>query len=112
MSPARPPDTPLLVLTTFPDEAVARSLADRLLTEKLAACVSLLPNLRSIYRWKGNVESEEEWLGLIKTQSNVYPKLEAQLQQWHPYDTPEILALDVAQGSAAYLEWMAANVAP
>ncbi len=111
MSTHQDPDQALLVLSTFPDESVARSLADRLVQEKLAACVSLLPGVQSIYTWKGETQTDFEWLGLIKIQARTYPELEKRLTEWHPYETPEIIALDIARGSEAYLKWLRASLA-
>ena len=101
-----PNNAALLVLTSFPDEAVAKQIAGRLVEEKLAACVSLLPSVQSIYFWEGAIQHDAEWLGLIKTQASRYRNLEQRILELHPYDTPEILAMDVAAGSAAYLKWI------
>ena len=98
-----------LVLTTCPHETAARELAGALLNERLAACVSIVPGLRSVYRWKGEIEEGTEVLLLIKTAREVYPVLEARIRASHPYELPEIIALDIAAGSAAYLAWVAEN---
>lgn len=101
-----------LVLCTCPDEACARLLASALVDERLAACVNLLPGVSSLFRWQGAVEQANEWLALIKTRSDRYPELEARIQQLHPYDTPEIIALPIIAGSTHYLNWVAAATTP
>ncbi|MCC6302505.1 MAG: divalent-cation tolerance protein CutA [Gammaproteobacteria bacterium] len=98
-----------LVLTTCPHEAAARELARTLLDERLAACVNIVPGLRSLYRWKDGIEEGDEVLLLIKVAKAVYPRLEARIRASHPYELPEIIALDIAAGSAAYLAWIAEN---
>jgi periplasmic divalent cation tolerance protein len=95
----------LAVLTTFPDIAAARSAAETLVTESLAACVQLLPGVESIYRWQGNLERSAEVLAIIKTTPETWPALQTRLRSLHPYDVPEILALPAAQVDEAYLRW-------
>lgn len=98
-----------LVLTTCPHEVAARELAGALLEERLAACINIIPGLRSVYRWKGKLEEGTEVLLLIKAAGAVYPRLEERIRASHPYELPEIIALDIAAGSAAYLAWIAEN---
>lgn len=102
----------LVVLCTFPDEERARQIGALLVERQVAACVNVMPGLRSIYRWEGKVHDEAEALAVIKTTRAAYPALEAVLLEAHPYDTPEVLALPVAAGSEAYLSWVAAGVDP
>jgi periplasmic divalent cation tolerance protein len=80
--------------------------------EHLAACVSILPAMHSVYRWKGNIESASEVLLLIKTGLEQLPALETRLHQLHSYETPEFLVLDVESGSHAYLAWLRASLEP
>ena len=101
----------LLVLTTCPDEATATHIARALLESGLAACITRQP-VRSLYRWQGRIEDEPEVLLLIKTLSHRFADLEMRLKSLHPYDVPEIIALPIAAGSAAYLAWLSAEVAP
>lgn len=96
----------ILVLTTCADEALAESLATALLDQRLAACVSRLPGLRSWYRWEGRVIRDDEILLLIKSRADCYPALEAAILEAHDYEVPEILALPVAAGLPAYLSWL------
>ena len=100
---------PLLVLTNLPDRAAAESLADALITERLAACVNILAPCRSVYRWKGAVQHDEEHPVLIKTSEERYAALEQAIRARHPYELPEIVALPIERGLAAYLDWLAAE---
>jgi len=97
----------LLVLTNLPDRAAAERLAERLIGERLAACVNILAPCRSVYRWKGAVQHEEEHPMLIKTSAGRYPALEKALREGHPYELPEIIAVPVERGLPAYLDWVA-----
>lgn len=100
----------VVVFCTFPDQEVARQIGTALVERQLAACVNLLPGVESIYRWQGQVHRDPEVLALIKTTAGAYPALEATLRDLHPYEVPEVLALPVLAGSAAYLAWVAAGV--
>jgi periplasmic divalent cation tolerance protein len=99
----------LLVFTNLPDRASAERLADLLLEQRLAACVNILAPCRSVYRWKGAVQHEEEHPMLIKTSAECYGALEQALRQGHPYELPEIIAVPIEQGLPAYLDWVAAE---
>lgn len=97
------------MLCTVPNESTAESLARALLEAGLAACVNIVPGVRSLYRWQGKIEDDRELLLVIKTQVARYAELEQCIRALHPYQTPEVLAFDVAQGSAAYLAWLTAE---
>lgn len=99
----------LIVLTCLPDRASAEMLAADLVENRLAACVNILQPCRSIYRWKGAVESAEEVPLLIKTTETRYPALEAAIRERHPYEVPEIVAVPVENGLQDYLAWLAAE---
>jgi periplasmic divalent cation tolerance protein len=99
----------LLVLTNLPDRAAAERLADALIEQRLAACVNLLAPCRSVYRWKGALQRDEEHPMLIKTTSERYPALEAAIRAGHPYELPEIIAVPIERGLQAYLDWVAAE---
>lgn len=99
----------LLVLTNCPDETVANTIARAVIEEKLAACVNILPRVQSVYRWQGSVESASEVPLLIKTAASAYPALERRIAELHPYELPEIIALPIAHGLPAYLNWLAAE---
>jgi len=102
----------MMVLTTLPGADAAAELAKALVGEKLAACANILPALRSIYRWQGKIQDDNEVLVLLKTRRSLYGKLEARILELHPYDVPEVLAFDVAQGQKAYLEWLTRETNP
>ena len=101
--------SPLIVLCTCPDLATAERIAETVVGERLAACVNIAPGLTSIYRWEGQIQRDAELLLLIKTRQEVYPLLEARIRQLHPYQIPEIIALPIQTGAAAYLDWIARN---
>lgn len=102
----------LACFTTCPDAAVAERIARAFVEDRLAACVNLLPGVRSIYRWDGAVVADDEVLLMIKTTSAQLPALRARLVALHPYEVPELIALSVADGLPAYLHWIADAVAP
>jgi periplasmic divalent cation tolerance protein len=99
----------LLVLTNLPDRAAAERLADMLVADNLAACVNILAPCRSVYRWKGAVQHDEEHPMLIKTSAVRYAALEQALRAGHPYELPEIIAVPIERGLPAYLDWVAAE---
>ncbi|WP_341876575.1 divalent-cation tolerance protein CutA [Defluviitalea saccharophila] len=94
-----------IVLTTFENEQQAKPVIDEIIRCKLAACVQEI-KIKSHYTWKGELFHEDEDLVLLKTRKELYPELEKKLLEIHPYDTPEILFVDVESGSAAYLAWI------
>jgi len=102
----------LLVLTNLPDRAAAEKLADALVEKRVAACVNILAPCRSVYRWKGAVQREEEHPMLIKTTAGRYPALEAAIRAGHPYELPEIIAVPIGRGLPAYLEWVVSETKP
>ena len=95
-----------LVFCTFPDAAVARQIGTALVGKQLAACVNLLPGIESVYRWQGKVESAAEVLGIFKTSEAVFPEFERELTAMHPYDVPEIVAVQATAVSDAYASWL------
>jgi periplasmic divalent cation tolerance protein len=99
----------IVVLTNVPDRAVARKIADALVERRLAACVNILAECTSVYRWKGVVETASEVPLLIKTRDDIFDDVEAAIRALHPYELPEIIALPVAHGSLEYLEWVNAQ---
>ena len=100
----------MIVLTTLGADADAAALARTLVEERLAACVNVLPEMTSIYRWKGAVEQDRERQLVIKTTGERVAALEARIRQLHTYDVPEFLVLPVAGGSKAYLNWLRESV--
>jgi periplasmic divalent cation tolerance protein len=96
----------LTVLCTCPNSIEAAKLAAGLVESELAACVNILPEIRSIYRWQGDLHNDEEVLMIAKTTRQAYSRVEKWLIEHHPYDVPEILAIPVQAGSSSYLEWV------
>lgn len=99
-----------LVLNTCPDEQTARNLARGLVETGLATCVNLVPGLTSIYRWEGRLHEGQEWLLLIKTTAERMDAIQSWITERHPYRLAEIIALPLAGGLPAYLEWIAQGV--
>lgn len=102
----------LLCLCTCPDAATARSLAERLVDERLCACVNLLPGAVSIYRWQGQREEAQETVLMIKTTTQAWPRLQQRVQALHPHDVPELIAVPVEHGLPAYLQWVRSESGP
>jgi periplasmic divalent cation tolerance protein len=100
----------VVVLTTFGSREKALEVAHVLVDEQLAACVNVLGEARSIYRWKGNVEEENEVLCLLKTTQARFEALRARLVSLHPYEVPEVIALPVAAAHPAYFDWLVSAV--
>lgn len=101
------PPAVLLCFCTCPEAYTAERIATTLVEERLAACVNLLPGLRSVYRWQGQVEATDEVLLLIKTSAEAYLPLQDRLRELHPYELPELVAVEPALGLPAYLQWVA-----
>jgi periplasmic divalent cation tolerance protein len=101
-----------LVLCTCPDQESANQIAERLVGDRLAACVSLLPGLTSVYRWQGAIQRETEVLLMIKTVAGQFAALAATLREIHPYVVPEIIALPITEGLDDYLNWMTTCTQP
>ena len=100
----------LLVVSTFPDMPTARQIGTKLVSQQLAACVNLVPSVESIYEWENEVKQESEVIGIIKTTEQAYSKLESRLNELHPYEVPEIVALSPENGLPAYLKWVDTQV--
>jgi periplasmic divalent cation tolerance protein len=100
-----------VVLVTAPSDR-AEGLAKSLVEQRLAACVNVLPSVRSFYHWDGKLESGSESLLMIKTTADGYAALEAGVRRLHPYDVPEVIGLPVSQAFAPYAAWVRDNVGP
>ena len=98
-----------VVLVTVPDIKTAQNLSLNLVERKLAACVNMISNISSVYRWKDKIEQSQECLLLIKTKSTLVPDLGEFVKQNHPYSTPEIISLPIQDGLESYLDWLGAN---
>jgi periplasmic divalent cation tolerance protein len=102
----------LIVLVTVPDGDRADQLADTLVGERLAACVNIVGPIRSVYRWQGEVCRDDELLLVVKTTRERYAALEALVLELHPYQTPEVIAVPIEAGAAAYRAWIRAETEP
>ena len=101
-----------LVLCTAPDSAATRELVSTLVAERLVACGNIIPGVTSIYRWQGAIEQAGEALIVFKTTEEAWPRLRERVQQLHPYDVPELLLLDLADGHVPYLNWVEESTHP
>ena len=101
-----------VVLCTVGDPDAAEGIATALVERRLAACVNVVPGVRSIYRWKGRIEKDEERLLVIKTTGERLEELRAAIVERHPYEVPEVVALEVTGGHAPYLDWVVESCAP
>lgn len=102
----------VLILTTWPADRDAAPFARALVEERLAACVNVLPPMSSVYRWQGAVEEAAERQVIIKTTAARAEAVAARVHALHPYDVPELLVVTLAQGSAAYLDWLGESTEP
>lgn len=103
-------ERPLLVITNCPNADVAQAIARHLVDDRLAACVNVLAPCLSIYRWQDQRCEDDEVPMLIKTTASLYPAVEAAIRKHHPFEVPEVIALDIAQGLPAYLSWVSSQV--
>ena len=101
--------TALIVITNTPDRDVASRIAHALVERKLAACVNILAQCTSVYRWQGKLETATEVPLLIKTRAALYEEVEAAIKSLHPYELPEIVAVPIERGLPEYLDWVAAQ---
>jgi periplasmic divalent cation tolerance protein len=95
-----------IVLSTAGSEQEARKIAHILVKRRLAACVNIVPQIQSIYRWKGEIESAQEWLLLIKTRADRFPAVRDAIGELHSYEVPECIVLEIEDGSLPYLQWL------
>jgi len=99
-------DEIVLALCTFPDAETARRIARELVELRLAACGNVIPQIHSIYRWEGKVESADEALALFKLPANRYAEFESRVRSLHPYDVPEIISARIDRALPEYLRWV------
>ena len=100
----------ITILCTCPDNQTAEELSLKLVTAQHAACINIIPNIKSIFTWEGKIETSQEHLLIIKTTTASYNTIETFITNHHPYDCPEILALPIKQGAKNYLQWIAKSV--
>jgi periplasmic divalent cation tolerance protein len=99
-----------IVLTTAGSQEEARKIAHALVERKLAACVNIVPQVESVYRWQGKIEGATEWLLIIKTQVAAFERVRDAVRELHSYELPECLLLEISDGSPEYLAWIRENV--
>lgn len=99
-----------VVITNCPNNEVAQRIAKKLVTEKLAACVNIVPNITSVYEWQGELQQDNEVMLIIKTKFSLFTQVKDTIELLHPYDVAEIIALDIQQGNELYLNWISDTV--
>ena len=104
------PDQAIIVFIAAAKRKEARRLADLLVRKRLAACVQIMPEMESVYRWQGKIERQREILLIAKTVGSKFPELESEVVALHSYETPEIVAFPLTAGFSPYLEWLNASV--
>ena len=107
-----PDDDPIVVFLTAASGEEATRLADLLVGAHLAACVQILPEMESVYRWQGQIERQAEILLIIKTTNGKFAELEREVRALHSYETPEIVAIPIVTGSQPYLDWLSESLKP
>ncbi|MGB8356832.1 MAG: divalent-cation tolerance protein CutA [Chthoniobacteraceae bacterium] len=105
-------ESAIVAFSTFADAETARKVVRMLVEERLVACGNILPQVESIYRWQGRIESNAEVIVIFKTTRARYADFEQRLRALHPYEVPEIIALNSVEGLPAYLQWIADSVSP
>ena len=95
-----------LVFVTTKDRAEAKRISEKLVRERLAACVNIVPRVSSTYRWRGKIERGAEALLLVKTSDRKLGRLIARVEALHSYEVPEVLALPIGRGSLKYMKWL------
>jgi periplasmic divalent cation tolerance protein len=101
-----------IILCTCPDFDTANNIAKQLVTEKLAACINILPGITSVYEWQGVIETAQEHLLLVKSCQLHYEKIAAKIKSLHPYEVPEVIAVTIENGLPDYLKWINTCVLP
>jgi periplasmic divalent cation tolerance protein len=105
-------EDPIVVFLTAANGEEATRLADLLIGAHLAACVQILPEMESVYRWQGQIERQSEILLIVKTTRGKFAELEREVRALHSYETPEILAIPIVTGSQPYLDWLNESLKP
>lgn len=100
----------IVILCTTNSQESALNIAQTLVKNKLCACVNIIPKVYSVYSWKDKIETDEEYLMLIKTKKDLFEQVNQKIQEIHPYEVPEVISLDITEGSKSYLDWIVANV--
>lgn len=100
----------IVILCTTNSQESALNIAQTLVKNKLCACVNIIPKVYSVYSWKDKIETDEEYLMLIKTKKDLFEQVNQRIQEIHPYEVPEVISLDITEGSKSYLDWIVSNV--
>ena len=102
----------MLVISTVPNEDEGKAIAEKIVAERLAACVNISSAVNSLYWWQDSLSTDREFMLFIKTRRDLYPNLEQRIRELHSYKVPEIIGLPVYQGSQAYLDWIKKETTP
>jgi periplasmic divalent cation tolerance protein len=102
----------IVVFITAPHEEEASKIAKEIVESRLAACVNIVRNIRSIYRWEGKIEDDTEVLMIVKTQKTQFDALSDKVKQFHSYSVPEIISLPITKGSKEYIQWLKESTTP
>lgn len=102
-------DKLVMIYSTFPDTATAKRVGKRLVEQRLAACVNIIPQMTSVYSWEGQINCDDEAVMLIKTRASLASRAAAEVEAQHPYDTPAVLVLEIAGGASGYVSWLLAQ---
>ena len=102
---------PIIILTTASSDKEAEIIGSKLINNKLAACVNIIPNIKSIYRWEGKINEDSEYLLIIKTVKRAEEDVFENIRKLHSYDTPEMISIPITGGVKSYLNWLSKSVA-
>ncbi len=100
-----------VIICTVPSKEIGLEIANKLVKDRIAACVNIIPGITSLYEWKNELCIDDELILLIKSRGSLYNKLRIAIEEIHPYEVPEIISLPVRQGNDAYLKWIRDNTA-
>jgi periplasmic divalent cation tolerance protein len=103
-------NSPIIILSTTGSEDEASKIAEHLVSSRLAACVNIIPSITSVYRWKGEMNSDREILMIIKTDASRFEEIKTAVRSMHSYETPELIAIPIQQGLQQYLDWITESV--
>jgi periplasmic divalent cation tolerance protein len=103
-------NSPIIILSTTGSEDEASKIAEHLVSNRLAACVNIIPSITSVYRWKGEMNIDREILMIIKTDASRFEEIKSAVRNLHSYETPELIAIPIQQGLQQYLDWIAESV--
>ena len=103
-------NSPIIILSTTGSEDEASKIAEYLVSNRLAACVNIIPSITSVYRWKGEMNSDREILMIIKTDASRFEEIKTAVRNMHSYETPELIAIPIQQGLQQYLDWITESV--